>query len=89
VALPRIERIERRSLLVEEVERLATAAERYGTYVRTIGVPEALVGPLAILCEGLGRDDLVFTSPRGEPIRSRNFHAGCGYRRRRRPGSPA
>jgi integrase len=126
VALPRIGRVERRFLSVEEVERLATAAGRYGTFVRTlaycgprsgegratrvgdldlfrrrlsitrtmvevnggrisfnepktsasvrtIGIPESLVGPLAALCEGLGRDDLVFTSPRGEPIRSRNF----------------
>jgi len=43
--------------------------------IRTIGIPEPLVGPLAILCEGLGRDDLVFTSPRGGPIRSRSFRA--------------
>ena len=43
--------------------------------VRTIGIPESLVGPLAALCEGLGRDDLVFTSPRGGPIRSRSFRA--------------
>jgi integrase len=126
VALPRLERVERRFLSVEEVERLATAAGRYGTFVRTlaycgprsgearatrvgdldlfrrrmsitrtmvelnggrisfnepktsasvrtIGIPESLVGPLAALCEGLGREDLVFTSPRGEPVRSRNF----------------
>jgi integrase len=128
VALPRIKRVERRFLSVEEVERLAAATGRYATYVRTlaycvprpgearavrvgdldlfrrrmsitrtmvelnggrisfnepktsasvrtIGIPESLVGPLAALCEGLGRDDLVFTSPRGEPIRARNFRS--------------
>jgi integrase len=128
VALPRIERVERRFLSVEEIERLASAVIRYGTFirtlaycgprsgqarasrvgdldlfrrrmsitrtmvevngagslspslrtsasVRTIGIPESLVGPLAALCEGLGRNDLVFTSPNGDPIRSRNFRA--------------
>lgn len=126
VALPRLGRVERRFLSVEEIERLATAAGRYGTFlrtlaycglrsgearatrvgdldlfrrrmsitrtmvelnggrvsfnepktaasVRTVGIPEALVGPLAALCEGLDRDGLVFTSPRGEPLRARNF----------------
>ena len=43
--------------------------------VRMIGILESLIGPLATLCEGLGSDDLVITSPRGEPIRSRNFRA--------------
>ena len=128
VALPRIERVERRFLSVAEVERLATAAGGYGTFVRTlaycgtrsgetratrvgdldllrrrmsitrtmvevnggrvtfnepktaasvrtIGIPESLVGPLAALCEGVGREDLVFTSPRGGPIRSHSFRA--------------
>lgn len=128
IKLPRLGREERQFLTVEEVEQLANAAGRYGTFVRvlafcgprfsearairvrdldllrrrlsitrtmveinggrisynepktaasvrTIGIPESLIGPLAALCEGLGRDDLVFTSPAGSPIRSRNFRA--------------
>lgn len=57
--------------------------------IRTIGIPEPLVGPLAILCEGLGRDDLVFTSPRGGPIRSRSFRARVWARRPRQSRSTA
>jgi hypothetical protein len=36
VALPRIERVERRFLSVEEIERLASAVIRYGTFIRTL-----------------------------------------------------
>lgn len=55
--------------------RILFSEPKTSASVRTVGIPESLVGPLAALCEGRSRADLVFTSPFGEPIRSRNFRA--------------
>ncbi len=40
---------------------------------RTVRVPRSLVEPLAALCEGKGRSDLIFTTKSGTPLDNRNF----------------
>jgi len=40
---------------------------------RSVPVPSFLIEPLGLAMPGKGRDDLLFTSPQGEPLRISNF----------------